>query len=156
MLKAKDIMAREIVTISPEAKTLDAAKILLDKRINGLPVVDAGGGVVGIICQSDLVAQQKRLSLPSFFNLLDALIPLASTKIWEQEMQKIGANTVAQAMTADPITVTPETSLDEIASLMVDKKFHTLPVIDNGKLVGVIGKEDILRTLLNMNMAARE
>jgi CBS-domain-containing membrane protein len=111
---------------------------------------------VGIICQSDLVAQQKRLSLPSFFNLLDALIPLASTKIWEQEMQKIGANTVAQAMTADPMTVTPETSLDEIASLMVDKKFHTLPVIDKGKLVGVIGKEDILRTLVSMNVAARE
>jgi len=156
MLKARDIMAREIVTISPEAKTLDAAKILLDKRINGLPVVDAGGRLVGIICQSDLVAQQKRLSLPSFFNLLDALIPLASTKIWEQEMQKIGANTVAQAMTADPMTVTPETSLDEIASLMVDKKFHTLPVIDKGKLVGVIGKEDILRTLVSMNVAARE
>ena len=155
MLKAKDIMAREIIVISPEAKTLDAARILLEKRINGLPVVDANGRLVGIICQSDLVAQQKRLSLPSFFNLLDGLIPLASAKNWEQEIQRISANTVAQAMTADPVTVSPNTSLDEIASLMVDRKLHTLPVVENEKLVGVVGKEDILRTLLNLNTLDR-
>ena len=155
MLKAKDIMAREIITISPEAKTLDAARILLERRINGLPVVDADGRLVGILCQSDLVAQQKRLSLPSFFNLLDGLIPLASTKTWEQEIQRIGANTVAQAMTADPVTVSPDTSLEEIASLMVDRKLHTLPVVENGKLVGVVGKEDILRTLLNLDGVSR-
>ena len=155
MLKAKDIMAREIITISPEAKTLDAARILLERRINGLPVVDADGRLVGILCQSDLVAQQKRLSLPSFFNLLDGLIPLASAKTWEQEIQRIGANTVAQAMTADPVTVSPDTSLEEIASLMVDRKLHTLPVVENEKLVGVVGKEDILRTLLNLNTLDR-
>ena len=155
MLKAKDIMAREIITISPEAKTLDAARILLERRINGLPVVDADGRLVGILCQSDLVAQQKRLSLPSFFNLLDGLIPLASAKNWEQEIQRISANTVAQAMTADPVTVSPDTSLEEIASLMVDRKLHTLPVVENGKLVGVVGKEDILRTLLNLDGVSR-
>ena len=155
MLKAKDIMAREIITISPEAKTLDAARILLERRINGLPVVDADGRLVGILCQSDLVAQQKRLSLPSFFNLLDGLIPLASAKTWEQEIQRISANTVAQAMTADPVTVSPDTSLEEIASLMVDRKLHTLPVVENGKLVGIVGKEDILRTLLNLDAVSR-
>lgn len=155
MLKAKDIMAREIITISPEARTLDAARILLEKRINGLPVVNADGRLVGILCQSDLVAQQKRLSLPSFFNLLDGLIPLASAKTWEQEIQRIGANTVAQAMTADPVTVSPDTSLDEIASLMVDRKLHTLPVVKDGKLVGIVGKEDILRTLLNLDAVSR-
>jgi len=155
MLRAKDIMAREIITISPEAKTVDAARILLERRINGLPVVDAGGRLVGIICQSDLVAQQKKLSLPSFFNLLDGLIPLASSRNWEQEIQKIGANTVAQAMTTDPVIVNPDTGLDEIASLMVDRKLHTLPVVENGKLVGVVGKEDILRTLLNLDAINR-
>jgi CBS-domain-containing membrane protein len=148
MLKAKDIMAREVTTISPDTKTIDAARVLLDKRINGVPVVDGSGRLVGILCQSDLVAQQKKLSLPSFFNLLDGLIPLGPGKNWEHEVQRIGASTVAQAMTASPMTVNPETTLDEIASLMVDKKFHTLPVLDQGKLVGVIGKEDILRTLL--------
>jgi CBS-domain-containing membrane protein len=147
MLKAKDIMTREVVSVSPETEISQAAKILLDKHVNGLPVSDHKGRLVGIICQSDLVAQQKRMPLPSVFNLLDGLIPLSSPKQYEREIGKISATTVGQAMTPDPVTVGPETSLEEIATLMVEKGFHTIPVLDGGKLVGVIGKEDVLRTL---------
>jgi CBS-domain-containing membrane protein len=121
---------------------------LLEHRINGMPVVDSAGQLVGIICQSDLVAQQKKLTLPSVFNLLDGLIPLSSSKIFDHEVQRIAASTVGQAMTANPATITPETSLEDVASLMVDRKFHTLPVVDRGKVVGIVGKEDVLRTLL--------
>jgi predicted transcriptional regulator len=81
--------------------------------------------------------------------------PCPRFSIWEQEIQRIGANTVAQAMTADPVTISPDTSLEEIASLMVDRKLHTLPVVESGKLVGVVGKEDILRTLLNLDAVSR-
>ena len=66
----------------------------------------------------------------------------------EQEVAKIAAVTVAQAMTPDPVTIGPATGLEEIAALMVEKNFHTLPVVDDGRLVGVVGKEDVLRTLL--------
>ena len=66
----------------------------------------------------------------------------------EKQVQKITATTVAQAMTKNPVTVQPETGIEEVATLMVDKSFHTIPVIDEGKLVGILGKEDILRTLI--------
>jgi len=148
MLTAKDIMSKELVTVSPETEVGRAASILLDKHVNGLPVVDKKGRLVGIICQSDLVAQQKRLPMPSVFTLLDTFIPLNSSKNFEKEINKIAATTVAQAMTVDPITVGPETSLEKIATLMVEKSFHTIPVLDHGKLIGVIGKEDVLRTLM--------
>jgi CBS domain-containing protein len=111
--------------------------------------VDRKGRLVGIICQSDLVAQQKRLPLPSVFNLLDSLIPISSTKNMEKEISKISATTVAQAMTANPVTVGPEDDLEHIATLMVEKGFHTLPVVQGGNLVGIIGKEDVLRTLMS-------
>jgi CBS-domain-containing membrane protein len=148
MLKAKDIMKRDLVTVSPDTHVTEAAKILLEKHINGLPVVDGAGDLVGLLCQSDLVAQQKRLPVPSVFNLLDGLIPLAFPKAFEKEIRKIAAITVSEAMSANPITVNPETSLEEIATLMVNKSFHTLPVLEEGKLVGIIGKEDVLRTLI--------
>ncbi len=148
MLKAKDIMKRELITVSPETRITDAAKVLLDNHINGLPVVDENGNLVGIICQSDLVAQQKTLPLPSFFNLLDGLIPLVSPKSYEKEVRKIAAATVSEAMSTNPVTVSPETSLEEIATLMVTRGFHTLPVQEQTKLVGIIGKEDVLRTLI--------
>jgi CBS domain-containing protein len=148
MLKAKDIMNRHVATVSPEAGISETVRILLEKRINGLPVVDQKGRLVGIICQSDLIAQQKRLPVPSVFALLDGLIPLKSSRDLDREMEKIAAIRVSQAMTENPVTVSPEATLEEIATLMVEKKFHTLPVIEQGKLVGVIGKEDVLRTLM--------
>jgi CBS domain-containing protein len=147
MIKAEDIMTRELVTVSQRMEIVNAAKILLEKGINGVPVVDAGK-LVGILCQSDLIAQQKDLPLPSVFTLLDGFIPLSSTRHLEKAVKKIAATTVADAMTPDPVTVKPDTPIDEIASLMLDKNFHTIPVVDKGKLVGIIGKEDVLRTLL--------
>jgi CBS domain-containing protein len=148
MLKAKDIMSSELVTLSPDTEITAAAKILLERRINGAPVVDSKGILKGILCQSDLIAQQKKVPLPSVFTLLDSLIPFSSFKTLEKEMRKIAATTVAEAMTLNPVTVDPETGLDEIATLMVERKFHTLPVVDQGRLVGIIGKEDVLRTVL--------
>jgi len=148
MLKAKDIMSEELITVTPATPVIEAARILLEKRINGLPVVDEAGRLVGSICQSDLVAQQKRFPIPSVFNLLDGLIPISSPKGLDKEMQKIAASRVAEAMSPNPETVNPEASLEEIATLMVSKGFHTLPVVERGKLVGIIGKEDVLRTLL--------
>ena len=67
----------------------------------------------------------------------------------EKEAQKISATTVEHAMTPNPLTVTPEMSIEEVATIMVDKKFHTLPVVDKEKLVGIVGKEDILKTLMS-------
>jgi CBS-domain-containing membrane protein len=148
MLKAKDIMSHHVVTVSPETGIVEVARILLEKRWNGLPVVDSGGRLVGVICQSDLIAQQKKIPLPSVFNLLDTLIPIFSPAKIEKEFEKISATTADGAMTPDPVTVTPETSLEEVAALMVNEGFHTVPVVEGGKLVGVIGKEDILRTLM--------
>jgi CBS domain-containing protein len=66
----------------------------------------------------------------------------------EKQVQKIAAITVAQAMTPNPVTVQPETDIEKVAALMVDKSFHTIPVVDKGELVGIVGKEDILKTLI--------
>jgi len=149
MLKATDIMTKEIVTVSPETEITAAAKLMFEHHFNGLPVVDETGSLLGIICQDDLIIQQKKVPIPSFFTLLDGIIPLVSYKKIEKEVEKIVATTVAQAMISNPITVNPETSLEDIASLMLKNNVHTLPVLDQGRLVGIIGKEDILRTLIS-------
>ncbi|MCD6138323.1 MAG: CBS domain-containing protein [Deltaproteobacteria bacterium] len=148
MTIAKDIMTKDVITVSPDAEIAQATKLLVEKGINGVPVVDGKGNLVGIICQSDLIAEQKKLPIPSLFTFLDGFIRLTSIKHLEKEVRKIAAITVADAMTPNPVTVQPETSLEEVATLMVEKNFHTLPVMEAGKLVGVIGKEDVLKTLM--------
>ena len=148
MLKAKDLMTKELITVSPHTEISSAAQILLEKRINGLPVIDDSGKLVGILCQSDLVAQQKNIPIPSVYTLLESFIPLTSIKRIDKEVEKIAALTVGQAMTPDPVTIGPETGIEDVARLMVDNKYHTLPVMEGDKIVGVVGKEDVLKTLL--------
>ena len=148
MLSVKDIMTKDVITVSPEMEIAHAARLLLEKSINGVPVVDGTGKLVGILCQSDLVAQQKKFPIPSLFTILDGVISFTSMKSLEAEIQKITAATVADAMTPDPVTVGPEISIEEVGSIMVDRNFHTLPVVDAGELVGIVGKEDVLKTLL--------
>ena len=148
MLKVKDIMTRAVITVSPDMEIVHVAKILLENRINGAPVIDETGKLVGILCQSDLIAQQKKLPIPSFFTFLDGLIALTSMKQFEKQVQKIAAVTVAQAMTPNPVTVHSDTDIEALAALMVDQNFHTIPVVDAGVLLGIVGKEDILKTLM--------
>ncbi|MEW6665693.1 MAG: CBS domain-containing protein [Thermodesulfobacteriota bacterium] len=153
MLKAKDMMSRDLVTVSPGTDIVEAARLLIEKGINGVPVVE-GGKLVGILCQSDLIALQKGLRLPSVFTLLDGFIPLGSTARLEKTIQRMAATKVSEAMTPNPVTAGPETTVEELATLMVDKKYHTIPIVDQGRLVGVVGKEDILKTLMPGGEAA--
>lgn len=148
MLTAKDLMTTDCVTVGLNDDITEAARLLLEKGFNGVPVVDDNNKLAGILCQSDLVAQQKRLSIPSVFTLLDGFIPLSSTSQLEREMEKITATKVRQAMTPNPTCVTPDTPIEDIATTMADQKLYTLPVVEGGKLVGVIGKSDILRALV--------
>ena len=148
MLKVKDIMTKALITVSPDTEIVQATKLLLENRINGIPVTDETGKLVGILCQSDLIAQQKKLPIPSFFTFLDGLITLTSMKQLEKQVQKIAAVTVAQAMTPNPVTVQPDTNIEAMAALMVDQSFHTIPVVEEGVLLGIVGKEDILKTLM--------
>ena len=147
MLKVKDIMTREVISASPETDIAQAAKMLLTNRINGVPVINDSGELVGILCQSDLIAQQKNIPIPSLFTLLDGYISLTLSKRLDKEVEKIAATNVADAMTPDPVTVSPDTGIEEVAALMVERNYHTLPVVDAGNLVGIVGKEDVLRTV---------
>lgn len=148
MIIVRDIMTTDLITVTLDMDISRAAKILLDNKINGAPVVDDSGRLKGILCQSDLITQQKKLPIPTIFTFLDGLIRLTSMKQIEKQVRKIAALTVLEAMTPKPVTVRPDTGLEIVAALMVNNNFHTLPVVEDSRLVGIIGKEDILRTLI--------
>ena len=148
MIRASDIMETNIICINPETEITRAVEVLLNNHINGVPVVDEQDELVGILCQSDLIFQQKELPIPPIFTILDGIIPLTSSKKLDDEFQKISASQVKDAMVKEVTSVSPDTPVSEIASLMVEKHFHTIPVVRDRKLVGIIGKEDILKTMI--------
>ena len=89
MIVVKDIMTTDLITLTPDMDIATAGKILLENRINGAPVLDEAGGLVGILCQSDLIAQQKKLPIPTVFTLLDSVIQLTSKKQIEKSFKRI-------------------------------------------------------------------
>jgi len=147
-MKASDIMARDVICLNADTDITRAVEVLLNNHINGAPVVDTHDEIVGILCQSDLIFQQKKIPVPPIFTILDGIIPLSSSKKLDEEFKKMAATCVGDAMVREVTTVEPDTPVAEIASLMVEKHFHTIPVVQNRKILGIIGKEDILKTLI--------
>ena len=142
-------MTETVITVEPNTPLRDLALIFLDHNISGVPVVDTDGRVLGIATESDLIFHSKRLKVPAVLPILDSFILLDSPEKIEKELRKIGAASVEDIYSSPAITITPDTALDEIASLMTEKKIHTLPVVDDtGAMLGIVGKKDIIRTIV--------
>jgi len=147
MLTARDIMTREVITIQPEASVEDLAKLLETHRISGVPVLDPDGVVVGVVTQSDLVQRSRDLELPLALNILDLHLFLETPSQFHKRLERLLGDRVEDVMSPNPITIAPDTPVNEIARLMTAKGVHTLPVLDAGKLVGIVGKLDLIRGL---------
>ncbi|MDP2045990.1 MAG: CBS domain-containing protein, partial [Deltaproteobacteria bacterium] len=132
MLYARDIMTTEVLTVSPETSIADLSKTLENRKIGGVPVVDQGGRLVGVITQSDLVERARDLELPAAINILDFHFYLQSPSHSIQMVEKMLGSTVKEVMTPDPKTVSPDTPVSQVAALMDRKKVHTLPVMEGG------------------------
>ncbi len=147
MLKARDIMTTDVITVTPQTTIHALANLLLEHKISGAPVVDEAGKVVGVVTEDDLIFQNKRVHLPTAVAILDAFVFLEKPEKMGQEIKKIAGSKVGDICSDKMITVSPNTGLDELATMMVEDKIHTLPVVEHGHLVGVIGKGDIVRTI---------
>lgn len=142
-------MTREVITVTTETSVKELARTLTANSISGAPVVDDAGNIIGIVTESDLVDQNKKIHIPTVISILDSFIFLESPDRMDQEIRKIAGAVVADIYTADVVTVTEQTPVDELATIMSERNIHTLPVLNNGKLTGVIGKKDIIKTIIN-------
>ena len=147
MKKASEIMTREVITVSPETSVQQLAQIFSANRISGAPVVDSEGNLLGIVTESDLIDQNKKVHIPTVISILDSFFFLENPEKMEQEMRKMAGSTVADIFTSPPVIVSEDTPIDEIATIMSEKNIHTLPVVTDGQLKGVIGKKDIIKTI---------
>jgi len=147
MLQARDIMTKEVITVAPQMSILDLARLLIDKKINGAPVVDDAGNLVGVVTQSDLIDRVRKFELPPVLTILDAHFYLERPGTFKKNLEKMLGSQVADLMTSPAITISPDLPVDEVAAIMAHKKVHTLPVVEDNRLVGIIGKIDLIRAL---------
>jgi CBS domain-containing protein len=149
MLNASDIMTTAVITVKKETNLKDLAGLLYRNHINGVPVVDDDGLLIGIICESDLIRKDKKLHIPTAVAIFDWVLYLESPKKIEKEIQRINATTVEDLYIKEVVTVDEKTPVDEIATIMEEKRVYTIPVMDGDRLVGIVGKADLIRTLVH-------
>jgi len=120
---------------------------LWSRGISGVPVVDAAGGLVGIVSELDLLVRNANLHIPQYLRVLDVMIPLGGRHEFDEEIRRALGATAADVMTAEVTTVEPQTDLADAATLMLDKDVNRLPVLEGGRIVGIISRADFVRLL---------
>ncbi len=146
MLKAKEIMTKDVITTNPGATVEELARLLIKHKISGVPVVDDAKNLIGIVTENDLISQNKRLHVPTIIRLFDAFILFGSDRM-KEEIKKMSAITVSEICTKKVVSITEEASLEEIATIMSEKNIHLLPVLKDKIVVGIVGKADVISAM---------
>jgi CBS domain-containing protein len=147
MLKAKDIMTKDVKTVGTSTTVEDLARVLVEHKISGTPVVNEKDDLIGIVTENDLIRKNKRFHIPTIVRLFDAFIMLESKSRIEREIKEMAAVTVEDIYRKEVVTVSEDTPVDEIATIMSERNIHLVPVVDGRKLKGIIGKIDIIKGL---------
>jgi len=147
-VKVSEAMTPDPITVSPDTSVTDIAKIMIDRGIGGLPVVDDDGNLLGIVTESDLVVQDTEVRFPSFVHFLDGyvFVPGALHRFDEKFKKAVGA-TASDLMTEDPVTVDADESAETAATMMSNRKMKRFPVTSEGRLVGIITMADIVKLI---------
>jgi len=141
-MKAADVMTRDVVSVHPDTPVPDLVKLLLSRSISGAPVVDKDGMLVGIVTEGDLIrraelgTEKRRGGWVSFFT---------GTAVLAREYVQSHGIVVSDIMTSGAVAVAPETPLSEVADLMEGRRVKRLPVIQDGRVVGIISRANLLR-----------
>jgi CBS domain-containing protein len=143
----RDVMSSPVATLRPDVTVEAAADVLAAKNVGALPVVDGEQKLLGILRDDDLIASEARVHVPTFINFLGLGMAFpGEMKHLESELKKIAGATVADVMQVDPPTVTAETTLEDVATIMHDQGINSLPVVGPANVVvGIEARADIVR-----------
>ncbi len=145
---ARDIMKRDVIAVSPDMTVEELGRLFIEKNISGAPVVGEDGRLRGIVTENDLVAQDKRLHIPTLLRLFDAYIALEPPSRIKDEMRKMSARTVDDICTSEVISVDEEAPMEDVATIMTERRVHIVPVVKGKKLVGIIGRHEIIKAAM--------
>src|SRR5690242_18032670 len=151
-MNAQDLMSRDVVTVQPDDTIVHAARLMLQKRISGLPVVDSAGALVGIVTEGDFLRRAETGTVrrrPRWLEFILGPGRLAG------EYARAAGQYVSEVMTGDVHTVTEATPLEEIISLMERNRIKRVPVVHGQKLVGIVTRQNLLRALADVAVAGR-
>jgi len=147
-MKAADVMVTMVITVGPEACVQDVAHILLSARISGVPVVGENGELLGIVTEGDLM---RRVETGTSRQRPWWLVLFAGREALAAEFIKEHSRNVTDVMSRDVITAAPDTPLSKIASLLEKNAIKRVPIVEGGKLVGIVSRANLLQALASLS-----
>lgn len=143
-MKVKEIMKKEVVSIKPEDNALEALRQLFKMKISGLPVIDAQAKLVGMFTEKEVLSY----ILPSYIEKVGRFVYEENPKATKKKFAELSKIKVSQIMRKEVVTTSEETTLCEVARIMLTQKVRRLPVIDkSGRILGIIARCDVAETL---------
>lgn len=140
-MKVKDIMVKDVRSLSPDISARDALYRILNQHISGLPVIDENGKLVGMFTEKDVL----RYILPSYVEQVGKFIYGQTPKAIINKLQNLDTVKVKDIMRKDVVTIPPDASLGEAAHIILTQKARRIPVVERGQVIGIIAREDILK-----------
>jgi CBS domain-containing protein len=149
MPTVREYMDDEPATVTLDTSAEDVAHLLGTHELHGVPVVNEAGRCVGIVTENDLVMPDEEgdLHIPHYIELFGGLVFLESVRGFERRLKKALAATARDMMTPDPTTIAPDEDVHAAARVISESGHNRLPVVEHGRLVGVITRADVLRAL---------
>lgn len=148
MLKASDIMTKEVVTVQKNTSVRDLAELFITHRISSIPVLE-NGLLVGMVTETDLIEKDRNLHIPTVFSLFDGVFYLESQRVLEDQLKKMTGQTVADICSGNIAAVSPDTLISTIADIMSANRYNAVPVVQNKELVGIVARIDLIRTMIS-------
>ena len=152
MMTVRDVMTTAVVSVRPSTPLKEVARLLIDFRVSGLPVVDDDGRVVGVVSEADFLVKEQGPTAVPHRHLARLLGESAESRA---QLAKLSATTAGECMTAPPITVRPGCSTSEAARMMTARGVNRLPVVDEGRLVGIVTRADLVRAFVRSDEELR-
>ena len=142
MMTVRDVMSHKVVSVGTRAPLPDVARLLVEHRISGLPVVDDDGAVVGVVSEADFLVKEQG---PEAVHRGPFARFLAGSRASRRRLAKLAATTAGEAMTSPAVTIEPYRSISEAATRMASRGINRLPVVDGETLVGIVTRADLVR-----------
>jgi CBS domain-containing protein len=144
-MQARDIMTERVLSVTPDTPVAHVARLLREKHISGVPVLNQQGRVVGIVTELDLIKRHARIHMPIYLPFLDSPIFLEDPRRYQDDVRRVLGTTAEEIMTRKVRTASPETSVEDLATMMVEERANPIPIIDaEGSLVGIVSHTDIV------------
>jgi CBS domain-containing protein len=149
-LPVRDVMATDVLFFAPSDNVMDAMRSMLVRNVDGAPVVDDDGSIVGLVTTADFIVEEARVHLPTVIALLGAYIELPSSKKkFDHDMEKALGSTVGEVMSEAAPTLSLDDTVEYAATVMHEQGADRLPVVDDeGSLVGIVARGDIVRAIV--------